>query len=96
MSFKNCIVRGWSDARWYSLVGFLALAEVLAGRHAGAQPVPPIVAREFRAAWISPTEGGDWPSRPGLSVDEQKIEEYRAERDYEGLELYILSTLMGR
>ena len=30
------------------------------------------------------------------SVDGQKIEEYRAERDYEGLELYILSTLMGR
>jgi xylose isomerase len=30
------------------------------------------------------------------SVDEQKIEEYRAERDYEGLELYILSKLMGR
>jgi xylose isomerase len=30
------------------------------------------------------------------SVDEQKIEEYRAERDYEGLELYILSALMGR
>jgi hypothetical protein len=30
------------------------------------------------------------------NVDEQKIEEYRAERDYEGLELYILSKLMGR
>ena len=30
--------------------------------------------REFRAAWISPTEAGDWPSRPGLSVAEQKTE----------------------
>jgi uncharacterized lipoprotein YddW (UPF0748 family) len=39
-----------------------------------AQPPPPSVEREFRAAWISPTEGGDWPSRPGLSVDEQKAE----------------------
>ena len=30
------------------------------------------------------------------SVDEKKVEEYRAERDYEGLEMYILGKLMGR
>lgn len=30
------------------------------------------------------------------SVDEAKIEAYRAERDYEGLEMYILNKLMGR
>src|SRR5690349_19281490 len=41
---------------------------------ARAQPTPPPLEREFRAAWITPTEGGDWPSRPGLSVDEQKAE----------------------
>lgn len=41
---------------------------------ANAQPTPPTVVREFRAAWISPTEQGDWPSRPGLSIDEQKAE----------------------
>jgi xylose isomerase len=29
-------------------------------------------------------------------VDEARIEAYRAERDYEGLELYIISELMGR
>ena len=46
----------------------------LAVSTAGAQPTPPPIAREFRAAWISPTEGGDWPSRPGLSIDEQKAE----------------------
>src|SRR5205085_8061448 len=46
----------------------------LVAGHAGAQPVPPRIAREFRAAWISPTEGGDWPSRPGLSIEEQKAE----------------------
>lgn len=39
-----------------------------------AQPTPPPLEREFRAAWITPTEGGDWPSRPGLSVEEQKSE----------------------
>jgi xylose isomerase len=30
------------------------------------------------------------------SVDEKKVEQYRAERDHEGLELYILGKLMGR
>jgi xylose isomerase len=29
-------------------------------------------------------------------VDAAKVEEYRAERDYEGLEMYILGKLMGR
>jgi xylose isomerase len=29
-------------------------------------------------------------------IDEAKVEAYRAERDYEGLELYVLSQLMGR
>ena len=41
---------------------------------ARAQPTPPPLEREFRAAWITPTEGGDWPSRPGLSVEDQKAE----------------------
>src|SRR5205085_6098885 len=44
------------------------------GVRAGAQPTPPPLEREFRAAWITPTEGSDWPSRPGLSVEAQKIE----------------------
>jgi len=30
------------------------------------------------------------------SLDDKKIEEYRSERDYEALELYILGKLMGR
>jgi xylose isomerase len=30
------------------------------------------------------------------SVDEAKIEQYRAERNYEGLEMYILEKLMGK
>jgi xylose isomerase len=29
-------------------------------------------------------------------VDAQKVEAYRAERDYEGLEMYILDQLTGR
>jgi xylose isomerase len=30
------------------------------------------------------------------SVDNDKVESFRAERDYEGLEMYVLSKLMGR
>jgi hypothetical protein len=30
------------------------------------------------------------------SVDVSAVEQYRAERDYEGLEMYILRTLMGK
>ena len=30
------------------------------------------------------------------SVDNDKVESFRAERDYEGLEMYILQKLLGR
>src|SRR5437762_14315790 len=60
---------------WHVVLALLvaAAASVVSSRAYG-QPTPPEVVREFRAAWISPTEGGDWPSRPGLSVEEQKAE----------------------
>ncbi|MEX2093121.1 MAG: family 10 glycosylhydrolase [Pirellulales bacterium] len=35
---------------------------------------PPPVAREFRGAWIATVANIDWPSQPGLPVDEQKQE----------------------
>ena len=34
----------------------------------------PPVAREFRAAWIATVANIDWPSKPGLSVTQQKAE----------------------
>jgi uncharacterized lipoprotein YddW (UPF0748 family) len=34
-------------------------------------PAPP---REFRAAWVATVDNIDWPSKPGLTVDEQKNE----------------------
>jgi len=34
----------------------------------------PDVAREFRAAWIATVANIDWPSRPGLPVEQQKSE----------------------
>src|SRR3712207_11347 len=35
---------------------------------------PPPVMREFRAAWVATVGNIDWPSKPGLSTDEQKRE----------------------
>ena len=35
---------------------------------------PPIIRREFRGAWLSPAADGDWPSRPGLSAQQQQRE----------------------
>ena len=51
------------------LLGCALRAPALAG-----QSAPPPLARELRAAWVTPVEGGDWPSRPGLSVEVQKTE----------------------
>ncbi|HZI32706.1 MAG TPA: family 10 glycosylhydrolase, partial [Candidatus Binatia bacterium] len=36
--------------------------------------IPPLPAREMRAAWIATVANIDWPSKPGLSVDQQKAE----------------------
>ena len=55
-----------------SIVSLVGLSPLLAPL--GGQAVPPPVARELRAAWVTPVQGGDWPSRPGLSVEEQKTE----------------------
>ena len=35
---------------------------------------PPSPAREFRAAWVATVDNIDWPSRPGLPVEQQKAE----------------------
>lgn len=37
-------------------------------------PAPPRLAREFRAAWISPVWGGEWPSRSTLTPEQQRAE----------------------
>ena len=36
--------------------------------------VPPSPTREFRGVWIATVENIDWPSRPGLTTDQQKAE----------------------
>jgi uncharacterized lipoprotein YddW (UPF0748 family) len=39
-----------------------------------AQDSIPPVSREMRAAWVATVANIDWPSKPGLSVEEQKAE----------------------
>ena len=39
-----------------------------------AGALPPPLTREFRGAWISPVEGGEWPSRPGLPAEQQQAQ----------------------
>jgi uncharacterized lipoprotein YddW (UPF0748 family) len=39
-----------------------------------ADPAPPAVPREFRAAWVATVGNIDWPSRKGLPTDRQKDE----------------------
>jgi uncharacterized lipoprotein YddW (UPF0748 family) len=36
--------------------------------------IPPLPQREFRGAWIAVVSNIDWPSKPGLSTEEQKRE----------------------
>lgn len=52
-------------AIWCWLLPGVAGAEVL---------VPPAPMREFRAAWVATVGNIDWPSKPGLPVEQQKAE----------------------
>lgn len=57
-----------------ALVSFLVVAQMgfaKGGQEEEAIPSPP---REFRAAWVATVANIDWPSKPGLTTDEQKKE----------------------
>jgi uncharacterized lipoprotein YddW (UPF0748 family) len=58
--------------RWTAFL-CLALAGGIPGLSAAAAE-PPVVQREFRAAWITTVANIDWPSRPGLPPDQQRAE----------------------
>ncbi len=58
----------------------LALLATVFVAHCAAAPanrnlaLPPPVMREFRGAWVATVGNIDWPSRPGLSSEQQKRE----------------------
>lgn len=58
-------------------LGLLAIVAFTGPVGAGYVPStvqPPRVPREFRGAWVATVANIDWPSKPGLSVAEQKAE----------------------
>jgi uncharacterized lipoprotein YddW (UPF0748 family) len=55
------------------LVGSL-IVQALALQPAGAADAPPAVRREFRGVWVATVGNIDWPSRRGLSTEQQQAE----------------------
>lgn len=53
---------------------FLALPSQAAPVYAPSKQTPPLPSREFRGVWVASVSNIDWPSKPGLSVTEQKAE----------------------
>jgi uncharacterized lipoprotein YddW (UPF0748 family) len=65
----------------FSLASLVAGPAVACGQGAPASvsasdnaPPPPPVPREFRAVWVATVGNMDWPSKAGLSTEEQKAE----------------------
>jgi hypothetical protein len=54
--------------------GGLACFPVAAIHKAALADQIPSPAREFRAAWVATVANIDWPSKPGLPVEQQKQE----------------------
>jgi uncharacterized lipoprotein YddW (UPF0748 family) len=55
----------------HRLAAVAALLLIISGC---AHVPPPVPAREFRGVWLTTVNNSDWPSRPGLSTEEQKRE----------------------
>lgn len=59
--------------RRFALLFALAWPAVVVAQPS-ADPGPPPIQREFRAAWVATVDNIDWPSRQGLSTAEQQRE----------------------
>ncbi|MDB6019179.1 MAG: hypothetical protein JWR19_3668 [Pedosphaera sp.] len=61
-----------------SIIAALVLAALsstaASATYSPATVEPPWVSREFRAVWIATVKNVDWPSRPGLPVEQQQAE----------------------
>ena len=56
------------------LLLILGLSPVVSAQYLPSGSTPPTPNREFRAAWVATVHNIDWPSRPGLSAERQKLE----------------------
>lgn len=56
------------------LLLILGLSPVVSAQYQPSGSTPPTPNREFRAAWVATVHNIDWPSRPGLSQERQKLE----------------------
>jgi uncharacterized lipoprotein YddW (UPF0748 family) len=63
--------------KWALLTIAILLVTVLQGwAQSSSESVgePPPIRREFRAAWVATVSNIDWPSKPGLSTEQQQAE----------------------
>lgn len=58
---------------WVCLSSALRLSAA-AGDYVPSATAPPAVMREFRGAWVATVQNIDWPSKAGLTVEQQKAE----------------------
>ena len=52
----------------------LGAATFAAEHYVPSKVKPPAVAREFRGVWLASVKNIDWPSKPGLTTEQQKAE----------------------
>ena len=60
-----------STLMFYVLTECVSTKPLITGDPSGRTPS---AEREFRAAWVASVANINWPSRPGLPVEEQKLE----------------------
>lgn len=78
----------------FAVLAFLFLGAQLRAQSSSALPSLPQPAREFRGVWVATVANIDWPSKPGLSVEDQQAEATRIlDRCYElGLNAIVLQV----
>lgn len=65
----------WKELLYIAATLWLAASVFAADQNAQVEKiVPPQPVREFRAAWIATVGNSCWPSKPGLTTDQQKAE----------------------
>ena len=69
--FKKSLLVILSASLMIGFAGCVAKKPVVTGDPYGRTPV---AEREFRAAWVATVDNINWPSKPGLPVEEQKKE----------------------